>query len=90
MRDQCYSQASSVRRNEQIIASDHGPRLFQVGANLRIMRGRFVGKLENFDVTQKGVQRRFILALLGRNFDTLEKFGLRNHSDAHIADRDFL
>src|SRR5262252_8334215 len=54
------------------------------------MRGCLVGKPENFDISQKGAQCRFILLLPGRNFDTVNKFGLRNHRDADLADRNFL
>ena len=56
VRNQLQGQTASMRSGKQVVGSDHHPTYLQLGTNLRIMRGRFIGEIENLDTTQKGVE----------------------------------
>ena len=65
------------------------PRALQVGANLGVVQRCFVGKIQNLDVAQKSVERRFVLPPPRRHFDPEQEFGLGDYGDADVADGDF-
>jgi len=54
------------------------------------MRRCSVGKIENFDVAQKRIQRGLIQPLPGRHFDPKQQFQLSDYRDADVTHRNLL
>jgi hypothetical protein len=55
-----------------------------------MVQRRFIREIQNLDVTQKRVQRHFILLPSRRPFDTEQQFRFRNYGNTHITDWDLL
>jgi hypothetical protein len=45
-------QTTGVRRDEEIVRADHRSSRFERSADLGIVKGRFIGKVQNLDVSQ--------------------------------------
>ncbi len=75
-------------RDEKIVGADHGPVQFETGANLGIVEGRFIGKIQNLDMSQICIERGLVLLPSWRYLDAIHEFGLGDDGDTDIADRD--
>ena len=66
-------QTTGVRRDEEIVRADHRSSRFERSADLGIVKGGFVGKVQNLDVSQVLIEGSMILLSFGRHFNPEQK-----------------
>ena len=76
---------TGVRRDEEIVCTDHRSMSFERRTDLGIVRGCFVRKVQNLDVPQILVSSMILLSS-GRHFNPEQQLRLGDDGDADGAD----
>ena len=63
-----------MSRDEQIIRADHRATRFEGSANLRVVRGSFVRKIQDLNVTQIFAERHRVLLPPGGDLYSVKEF----------------
>jgi hypothetical protein len=69
----CKLKGTGMRCNEEIVRADHRSTRFERGADLGIVEGCFVRKVQNLDVPQILIEGSMILLSSGRHFNPEEE-----------------
>jgi hypothetical protein len=81
---------TGVRRNEKIVRTDYRSTRFERGADLRIVKSRFVGKVQNLDVPQILIEGSMILPPPGRHLNPEQQLRLGDDGDTDDTDWNLL
>jgi|SRR5450631_1203599 hypothetical protein len=84
--DQRKFEGTGVRRDEEIVCADHRSAHFEHGADLCIVKGCCVGKVQNLGVPQILIEGRMVLLPPGRHLDPEQQLRLGDDRDANGTD----